>query len=283
MSNLASSSKDRDSKRRDSRRGDPTRGDQYTTDDAFLGGRLRVLQSKSGYRAGLDAVMLAAAVPARPGERIVEAGIGAGAAALCLASRIGGLAITGIEIEAGAAALARRNAARNGFAETIKVLEADLARPGDAMRALGLEQASFDHAMANPPFYARAAARLPADPGKARAHMRDGELLERWMRLCAGLVRARGTITMILPAALLAEAMALFAGRTGALAIFPLFPREGAAASRVIIQGVKGSRAAPRLMPGLVLHGMGSDFTPQAEAILRHGRAIEALAGAGIT
>lgn len=244
------------------------------SDDAFLGGRLQLLQSKSGYRAGLDAVMLAAAVPAKPGETVLEAGIGAGAAALCLAARIENLAITGVEIDAVAAELARENARRNGFGETIRVLKADLSRPGEAMRVLELAQGSFDHAMANPPFHSAGAVRAPRDEARARAHLRDQDLLERWMRFCAGQVRARGTITMILPAGLIAEALPLFSGRTGAVAVFPLFPRAGEAASRVLIQGVKGSRARPRLLPGLVLHEADGRATRGAEAVLRHGAGL---------
>lgn len=244
------------------------------SDDAFLGGRLRILQSKSGYRAGLDAVMLAAAVPAKPGEHVLEAGIGAGAAALCLAARIPALSITGVEIDAEAAALARENARRNGFGDAVGILEGDLSRPGEAMRALGLEQGSFDHVMANPPFHSARTVRAPRDKARARAHLRDEDLLECWMRFASGLLRAKGTLTMILPAALVGEALPLFSGRVGAIAVYPLFPRAGAAASRVILQGVKGSRASPRLLPGLVLHEADGRPTDDAEAVLRHGAGL---------
>jgi tRNA1(Val) A37 N6-methylase TrmN6 len=136
--------------------------------------------------------------------------------------------------------------------------------------------------MANPPFHSTRTVRAPRDEARARAHLRDEELLDRWMRFAAGLVTARGTITMILPAALLAEALPLFSGRTGAVTIFPLFPRAGEAASRVILQGVKGSRAAPRLLPGLVLHKADGGPTDGAESVLRRGAGLAGLAAPSI-
>lgn len=244
------------------------------TDDAFLGGRLRLLQPARGYRAGLDAVMLAAAVPARSGERIVEAGCGVGAAALCLAARVDGVAVLGLDIDAGAVALAGDNAARNGLAGRAAFAACDLARPGPALRALGLAQGSFDHAFANPPFFARGQAQPPRDAARARARLRGPDLLDAWMRFLAALVRPRGTISLILPAALVGEAFALFARRAGGTAVFPLFPRAGAPAHRIVVQGRKGSRAAPRLMPGLVLHEADGRFSAAAEAILRGGGAL---------
>lgn len=250
------------------------------TDDAFLGGRIRLRQPARGYRAGLDAVMLAAAVPARPGERVVEAGCGVGAAALCLVARVEGLSVTGLDIDAGAIALARDNAARNGLTGRARFETCDLARPGAAMRALGLQPASFDHAFANPPYHARASSRAPAEPSRARAHVREPGLLEAWMRFLTGLTRSRGTITLILPAGLIGEALALFGRRAGGVAVLPLHPRAGAPAGRIVVQGVKGSRAAPRLLPGLVLHRADGAPSTAAEAILRAGAAVT-LGGEG--
>ena len=244
------------------------------TDDGFLGGRLRILQPKAGHRAGIDAVMLAAAVPAKQGDRVLEAGIGVGAAALCLAARVSGVMLTGVEVDAAVAGIAVENARRNGFADRVRVEQADVAAPGKAMRGAGLGPESFDHAYANPPFHAEKRVRAPRDPARARANVHGPGDLDAWARFLVASVKPGGTVSMILPASSIGEALALFARRLGDLRIFPLYPRAAAPASRVIVRGVKGSRAAPSLLPGLVLHGSGNAFTEEAEAVLRHGAAL---------
>ena len=254
--------------------GDLSAGTVEVTDDKFLGGKLNLLQPKKGYRAGIDAVMLAAAVPAQAGETVFEAGIGFAAAALCLAARVDGVTVVGIEIDGHTAELAAENARRNGLGERIRVARADVSTPGEALRQAHLGPGSFDHAYANPPYHAEARVRAPRDASRARAHLRAPDDLEAWARLLVAAVRPGGTVSLILPAAAIGEVFALFTRRLGAIMLFPLFPRSGGAASRIIVQGVKGSRAASRLLPGLVLHGEDGGFTDEAEAILRHGGAL---------
>lgn len=241
------------------------------TDNRFLGGRLSLLQPKTGYRAGIDAVMLAAAVPAKPGENVFEAGIGFAAAALCLAARVPDLTVAGIEIDETTAALAVENARRNGFADRIRVDRADVADPGRALRQAGLASTSFDHAYANPPFHDAARVRAPRDRGRARARLHGAGEMDAWARILVSAAKPGGTVSLILPAAGIGEAFALFARRLGAITVFPLYPRSGLAASRIIVQGVKGSRAPHRLLPGLVLHDDNGRFTENAEAVLRCG------------
>lgn len=244
------------------------------SDDAFLGGTLQILQPSAGYRAGIDAVLLAAAIPAKAGERVVEAGIGTGVAALCLARRVADVAVTGIEVNHQAAALARENARRNGLADRVRVVDGDISMSGVDWPKYGLSPDQFDHAFANPPYHDAARTRLPADPGRALAHAMTAGGLEEWARFLVAMTRPRGSVTVILSAELVGEALAAFARRLGRLTIYPLFAHADKPAIRVIVQGIKGSRAAPRLMPGLVLHEAGSRFGAQAQSVLREGAAL---------
>lgn len=236
------------------------------TDDAFLGGALSVLQPSRGFRAGIDSVLLAASVPAEPGSHLIEPGMGAGVAALCVAHRIAGTRITGLEIDAELAALARRNAARNGMEKRITVLEGDVA-----MRPLGLERASFDHAFVNPPFLEGGTTLPAADKGLDRARRGKPGLLGLWLNFCLDHVRDGGTVSVIQRAERLATLLSALEARGGALQVLPLWPRRGAPAKRVIVCARKGARAPLALLPGLVLHEEDGRYTPETEAILRHG------------
>jgi tRNA1Val (adenine37-N6)-methyltransferase len=230
-----------------------------TTEDRFLDGRVRLRQPKAGFRAGLDAVMLAAAVPAEAGESLLELGSGVGTASLCLAARVPGCAITGVEIDAALAALAAENA--RGTA--LHIVEADVFDlPKDLRRG-------FAHVFCNPPFHDGEAS---PDPVRDRA-MRDAGRLGDWLK--AGLKRTEsgGTFTAILRADRLAEALARLPER--GTTIFPLWPRADEPAKRVIIQVRNGSRAASVFAPGLVLHAEDGSYTRAADAILRGGAKLD--------
>jgi tRNA1(Val) A37 N6-methylase TrmN6 len=230
------------------------------SEDALLGGRVRLRQPEGGLRAGLDAVMLAAAVNARPGERVLEAGCGAGQAMLCLMARVPGLAGIAIERDATLAALARGNAEANGAA--VEVLTADIADPSLAARL-----PRCDHAFANPPYWP--AGTRPPGALRAGATHADGVPLAAWAAACAAPLRHRGSVTLILPAARVAEGMAALRGAAcGAIALLPLWPREGLPAKRVILQARRGAKGPDRVLPGLVLHA-GKGWSAAAEAVLR--------------
>jgi len=237
------------------------------TDDAFLGGRLAILQPERGFRASADAVLLAAAVPARDGETALEIGCGAGVAALCLIARVPGVRVAGLEVQPGYAALARRNAARNGL--SLEVHEGDLAAMPAALRA-----AAFDHVLMNPPYFRPGHGTAAADAGRETA-LREQAPLAAWIG--AGLRRLRpgGTLTVIQSADRLADILA--ACGTGTVTILPVQPREGRPASRVIVAVRKGGRGALRLLAPLVLHagaahdGDRDSYGPEATAILRGG------------
>lgn len=251
------------------------RGDvpEDVTEDGFLGARLRILQPAKGFRAGIDSVFLAAAVPCAPGETVFEAGIGPGVAALCLLARVPGIHVTGIEIAARHAELCAENARRNGFAPALRVVHGDL-REAARIGAPGMpEPGAFSHAMANPPFHEDGRSTPSPHPLKAQAHGFRPEDMGIWIRVLHAMLAARGTLTLVQRAEMLAPMLAAMEGRFGGIRAAPLFPREGAPASRVLLQAAKGSRAPLRLLPGLVLHGADGRFTPEAEAVLRHGAA----------
>ncbi len=250
-------------------------GDLPVTEDAFLGGQLTMRQPKAGPRAGIDAVFLAAACPARPGETVLEAGAGSGIVSLAVARRVSDASVTGIEIDPRLAVLAGRNAEANGLAPRARFIEGDVTRPSSAFASLGLEPSSFDHVLANPPFLTAGEARLPPDAMLRRAHAADPGEWEGWLRFLAAFARPKATLTLIHRTDALPRLLPLMDGRFGSLILFPLFPRAGEAAVRLIIRGIKGSRGPLTLCRGLVLHEADGGFTEAATAILRHGARLD--------
>jgi tRNA1(Val) A37 N6-methylase TrmN6 len=242
--------------------------------DDFLGGRIGVLQPRTGHRSGSDAVFLAAAVPARVGQRVLDAGAGVGVAGLCLAARVPGVEMTAVEIDAKLCALAEQNAARNGFAEGFNVVHADVAWPASKLRDAGLVREGYDHVIANPPFHPEGAVRKTPDEGKAAAHVMRTGGLGGWIRFLAAMAAPKGQVTLIHRPECLGELLAHLEGRFGDIAVFPLFPKQGEPAVRIIVQGRKGSRAGLKLLPGLVLHEADGRYTDLAEAVLRGGQAL---------
>jgi tRNA1(Val) A37 N6-methylase TrmN6 len=241
------------------------------TDDAFLGGRLQVLQPRSGYRAGIDGVLLAATVEAGPTAQVLDVGAGVGIVGLCVASRLPHVRITMVERDAGLAGLARRNVARNGFGDRARVILADVMRPlADCPELAGVAE-SFDHVLANPPFFVEGRGTAAPDPVKAGANAMPEGGFPRWVRFMAAMARPGGRIGLIHRAEALAEVLGALTGRFGGAVVTPLHPRAGEPATRVLVHAVKGSRAPLQLRPGLVLHGPGNDFLPDIAAVLRDG------------
>lgn len=240
------------------------------TDNGFLNNRLKCLQPKKGYRAGLDAVFVAACVPAKTGDRIFEAGIGTGIAALCLLHRIPDTTVTGVEINAEYAAIARENAVRNDFADNLKVIESDVVE-----QAAKLEAGSFDHAFSNPPFRELGKARLPKDRGRHTAFVGDLATIEAWTAAMVRLVKPGGTVTMILPAELSGPFLELGTVSTRSLKILPLAPKSGACPNRYIYR--LQSAAEPTIIkrPAFVIHNDDTSFSNAADRILRCGEAAE--------
>ena len=242
-------------------------GPDDLTDDAFLGGRLQLWQPINGYRAATDPVLLAASVDARAGQSVLDLGCGAGTASLCLGARVAGLALTGLELQADYADLARRNAARNGM--SLEVVEGDLTHLPPPLKR------GFDHVIANPPYYANSGTPSP-NLGRDTA-LRVETPIADWVECAARRLSPGGWLTMIMATDCLPEAMAACAGKLGSLAIMPLAARVAQPALRVILQARKGGRRAFRLLGPFVLHGgVAHDqdrdsYTSAAKGILRDG------------
>ncbi|MEX0286975.1 MAG: tRNA1(Val) (adenine(37)-N6)-methyltransferase [Paracoccaceae bacterium] len=242
------------------------------THDAFLGGRLHLWQPRTGYRAGIDPVLLAAAVPARAGQTALDLGCGAGAAALCLAARVPGVQIAGVERQADYADLARRNAEDGGFDCTI--VQADLTElPAD------LRQRQFDHVFANPPYFDPAQSRPAQDAGREAGRAGDTPLAT-WVQTAARRLAPSGMLHMIQRAARLPELLAACENRLGSMELLPLAPRQNRAAHLVILRARKGGRApftlhAPCLLHIGEKHERDADsYTPEISAVLRNGAAL---------
>ncbi len=235
------------------------------TEGGLLGNRLRYKQLASGHRSGFEPVLLAACVPAQPGETVLEAGTGAGAALLCLAARVPGVHGIGVERASTLVALANENFIINGLNDLSAI-------QGDAT-ALPFAAQSFHHVLANPPWFSAADT---ASPNAARdlAHRATPGLLESWIAELGRVVRPKGGISLILPAASFATAAAtLRAQKCGTITLLPLWPRAGQAAKMVILTARKASRVGDKVLPGLVLHD-DTGITASAQAVLREGMAL---------
>ncbi len=243
-----------------------------TTEDGFLGGALQIRQPVDGYRAATDPVFLAAAIEAKSNDRILELGCGVGVASLCLKSRLPEVQITGLEVQSDYAALARVNAAENGI--DFNIIEGDLAQMPTELRSQ-----SFDHVIANPPFFDKGAVSKPQNAGKAMAHVFETEMMV-WIDAGLRRLKPNGTITIIQLAEQLPDILVGLSGRAGAIEVLPLASRRGRAAKRVIVRARKSARSPMKLLPPFYVHDNDahvqgvSDYAPQAAAILRHGAAL---------
>ncbi len=249
--------------------------DDDLSDDAFLGGRLRLWQPRRGYRAATDPVFLAAACGAVAGQSVLDLGCGAGTAALCLGVRVPGVVLTGLEVQADYADLARKNAARNRIG--MEVVAGELTAMPAALRR------GFDHVITNPPYYPRGGTPSPLS-GRDVA-MRAEVPLAAWIDAATRRLNPGGWLTLICGADGLAAVLGALSPRLGSAVVLPLVAREGQPALRVIVRARKGGRAALRLRWPLVTHqGAAHDvdrdsYTALASGILRDGQALTDLFG----
>lgn len=236
-----------------------------TTDGWLLDRRIQYAQPAEGYRTGIEPVLLAASVPARAGQLVLEAGTGAGAGLLCLAARVAGVRGVGLEIDAAMAELARRNIRANGL-EGLSVVTTDIGRWDG--------HTEFDHAFSNPPWHDPAG--TPSPSARRRLATHEGPvLLEAWVALMVAWLRPGGSLTLILPAAQTGRAVAcLRSAGLGGLTLAPLWPTAGRDAKLLMVQGWRGRGGADRVVVGLVLHEADGRFSDAAEAVLRHGGAL---------
>ena len=238
----------------------------------FLGGRISVWQPRGGYRSGADTVLLAAACPADPGQRVLDLGCGAGVAAFCLAARVEGLALHGLEVQPAYADLARRNADALGMPMTVH--DGDVAAPPGSLHPL-----SFDHVIANPPYYDEAASTPTGDSGKDRA-FRAAIPVGPWIETGLRRLVSGGWLTMVHRTERLPAILAALEGRAGSVAILPLASRAGRSADRVIVRARKGAAGpltlhAPFVMHDGERHERDDDpLSDAAERVLRDGAAL---------
>jgi len=222
------------------------------TEDAFLGGKLRLRQSKSGHRAGHDAMLLAAATPARPGDRVVDFGAGVGAAGLAVAKRVAGIKLVLVEINQKLADLARGNAASNAIAADLIVL--DVTSAAGAFAAAGLSPDSVDVVLMNPPFNDSARHRASPDDARASAHVATAATLEGWIHAGRRILKSGGVLTMIWRADGIAEVLAALDRGFGSLTILPVHADVTSPAIRVLVRAVKGGKAPTCIQPALILN-----------------------------
>jgi len=222
------------------------------TEDAFLGGQLRVRQLKSGHRAGHDAVLLAAATAARPGDRVADLGAGAGVAGLAVARRVAGIDLVLVEIDAALAGLARANADANAIHADVIVLdvEADAA----AFAPAGLAPDSVDAVLMNPPFNDPARHRASPDTARGIAHMATATTLSKWIHTARRILKSRGVLTLIWRADGIAEILATLDHGFGSLQVLPVHGEARGPANRILVRATKGGRAPTQIHPALMLN-----------------------------
>jgi tRNA1(Val) A37 N6-methylase TrmN6 len=251
----------------------PGQQDEHT-DDAVLGGRLRLTQKRRGHRVGHDAILLAAATSAQPGDRIADLGSGIGAAGLALAVRIPDIKVTLVERDAELAGIAAENIGRNGLESRAAAVMLDVTGGSDAFAAAGLGPGSFDCVLMNPPFNSPARQNVSPDLERRAAHAADDTLLAEWVAAAAWLLHSAGTLTMIWRADGLAQVLATLQAGFGGIAVLPVHGRAGEPAIRILVRASKGSRSPLVLLPGLDLNDAAGRPTAAAEDVLRHGQPL---------
>ena len=239
------------------------------TEDSLLDGRVRLRQPAGGYRAAIDPVLLAAAVPALPGETVADLGCGVASAGLCLLRRLPKVRVVGLEVQPRLVTLARQNGELNDVGSDLAAHQGDVRDPPACFGS-----GRFDHVMMNPPYLDPAAARVSHDKARRIATVEGAASLDDWMRCGMLLLRPKGSLTLIHRADRLEEILTLCAAGCGSLTVLPLWPHRGEPAKRVIVQARKGTAAPLRLLPGLVLHRDDGSYSKAAEAVLRAAKPL---------
>ena len=238
------------------------------TEDRLLDGRVLLRQPENGYRAAIDPVLLAAAVAAQEGETVLDLGSGVGAASLCLAARVPGCRIFGLEMQSALVALARQNIDINGFTGRVESMIGTLQAPPPR-----LAPGSFHHVMTNPPY--NAAEGTPSPSAAKDAANRENEVdLAAWMRFAVNMLRPKGVLTVVFRADRLDALLAALHGKVGEVVLTPLWPKRGRPAKRVLLRARKGVASPFTLAAGLVLHEEDGRYTSWADDILRRGNGL---------
>jgi tRNA1(Val) A37 N6-methylase TrmN6 len=257
-----------------SRRSDKRALDVPVTDDAFLGGKLKLLQPARGHRAGHDAMLLAAAAPSKIWHA-VDLGAGSGAAGLALLARGAAQNVTLVEIDAQLCKVARENAARNGCKERVHVVRANIARVGKPDGPKEVEAGSAELVIMNPPFNDPARNRTSPDKARKMAHAAPDTDIDVWLQCATRLLRANGHVVLIHRPEAIVPIITAMEGRFGAAEIIPVHSRPKGPAIRLIVRAIKGRKASPAFRPGFVLADNKGGQTEAAEAILRKGFSLD--------
>jgi tRNA1(Val) A37 N6-methylase TrmN6 len=239
------------------------------SEDTLLDGRVKFRQPVDGYRAAIDPVFLAAAVPAVDGQSVLDVGSGVGAASLCLAARIPRVRIFGLEMQPSLVALARENIAMNGMTGRVESMIGSLQTPPPR-----LAPGSFHHVMTNPPYQAAEDGRASPHPGKAASNQ-EGEVdLAAWMRFAVNMLQPRGSLVVIYRADRLDDLLVALHRKVGEIVVLPLWPKIDRPAKRILLRARKSVASPLTLLPGMVLHEADGRYTSAAEAVLRQGAAL---------
>lgn len=242
---------------------------EAATADLWLGGRLRLYQPPRGdHRAGTDAVLLSRAVRPPPGAVIIDVGAATGAVGLAVATYEATAKVILVERDPDLAALASRNIQGNGLDGRVVVTAADILSV-ESRRAAGLSSNMADLVLTNPPFFESGRHRSSPVPGKASAHTFSGGDLESWLKACLDLLKPGGTLGLIHRADALPDCLAALRKRFGRIVTRPVQARSERPAIRVLVTGIKGSRAPFTLAPSLILQGADGTMTPEADALHR--------------
>lgn len=240
------------------------------TEDGLLDRRIALRQPRHGYRAGDDAVLLAAALRAKPGQTVLDAGAGVGAVSLCLAWRCHELTVRGLELLPELATLARNNITANGMAERVDIQQGDIRQPPPE-----IGQEVFDHTACNPPFHVAGRTSTPPDTSKAIAHGEGETPLDDWLAFCLRRTVSGGTVTIIHRSERLGALLSGLRQGAGDIVVFPLWARPDRPAKRVIVQARVGGRGPDVVHPGLCLLDVTGNDSEQARAVLRDGAALD--------
>ncbi len=240
------------------------------TEDDFLGGKVKVFQPAKGYRAGIDAVLLAATVEAKSGDNILDLGCGVGTAGLCLMGRLADVRVTGLELQSVLYEIAQKNREANNFEDRWSLVQADLLHlPKD------LSLGSFDQVICNPPFMPKGSSHASPDPIKLLANHEGDACLRDWMLAALKLVKPKGAVTIVHRADRLDEILSIFREKkAGAVEVYPLWPYAGQPAKRVVVRARRGISKPMLITAGQILHERDGSYTPEIQGALRMGQEL---------
>jgi tRNA1(Val) A37 N6-methylase TrmN6 len=244
--------------------------DEFTI-DSLLGERVILKQSRTGYRVAIDPVLLASCIAVKSGDHVLDLGCGSGAASLCLAMRVQGITIDGLEKMPQMLELAAHNITANRFDDRINIVKGDVTNPPPEIM-----NTSYDHVMSNPPYMLAGSGNAPPDPVKSAAMVESTADLASWVTLAWQVLRPKGTLSLVHRTDRLSDILNCLDKKFGDIVIYPLWPDapRAQASKRVLVRAIKGVKTPLRLLPGMALHDVEGGYTQAALAILQDGKSL---------